>query len=427
MDVGPETRRERPPRAVASGQPAPLAALRVRRFRTFWVGQLAAAAGVSMQSVSLPWLVLSLGGSAFEVGLVVALQYATVPVIAPLSGVVADRIEKRRLLLRLHGAALATAVVLFWLVAGGTVQTAHVLVIATLLGVLNALEMPVRQSFLADLVPAAELRSAVTLTMMGFNAARMVGPAMAGIVIATVGISANFAINALGSLAVVAALVMVGTVGRPSGIEARAGIRAALGEGLSFARRTPSVHWPLALLAGVAVLGMNFQVLLPLLARDVLGLGGEGYGLLFAALGLGSLLGSVAVTALRPASWRPVMLGGAAAFVASELLLGAVGTIALAGPLVVAMGLSAMLMVTAVNVSIQERVTDALRGRIMSLYVTVFAGAVPIGGLLTGAVAQASSAGTALVLGATGSAVVLLVVARGMRTGAERPRTAEAT
>lgn len=390
-----------------------LAALRRRPFRVFWTGQLLAAVGISMQSVSLPWLVLALGGSAVDVGLVVALQYVPVFVLAPLSGVVADRLDKRRLLLGLHATSMAISTVLFVLAAGEGLAHGHLLVLAALLGIVNALEMPVRQSFLAELVPGREIRSAIALTMTGFNAARMVGPALAGVVIATVGVWANFGINAITALAVLAALATMGrTVAMPSVAVASAGVRESLREGMAYARRTPSVRWPLLLLGGVATLGMNFQVLLPLLARDRLGLGGEGYGLLFAALGLGSLIGSVAVTLVRPASWLPLMLRGGAVFLGFELLLGLAPTLLIATPLVVGMGACAMLMVTAINLTIQERVAHRLRGRVMSLYVTVFAGSVPTGGLLAGIVADAWGASAALIVGALTSAVVLALVAR---------------
>jgi MFS family permease len=374
-----------------------------------------------MQSVSLPWLVLGLGGSPLDVGLVVALQYVSVPVVAPLAGVVADRVDKRRLLVLLHGSAMAVSAVLFGMTVSEVIRPVHVFVLAAVLGVLTALEMPVRQSFLAELVPRTALRSAIALTMTGFNGARMVGPALAGIAIATVGVGANFGLNTIGYLAVLAALVAIGHGPPRMADAAPAGIRAALREGLGYAWRTPTVSWPLILLGGVAVLGMNFQVLLPLLARTELRLGGEGYGLLLGALGLGSLIGSVAVTILRPRSWRPIMLGGGGAFVTSELLLGLGGPPIVAAILVVAMGVFAMLMVTAVNLTIQESVDHALRGRVMSLYVTVYAGAVPLGGLFAGIVAERWNASAGLWIGAALSGVVLAICALRMARPDRRP------
>lgn len=411
MEGGLEPDRPDPNPHVLRQSGGGLDALRDRRFRTFWVGQLIAALGISMQSVSLPWLVLLLGGSPLDVGLVVAIQYVSVPVVAPLAGVIADRVDKRRLLLLLHGSAMAVSAVLFGLTVSEAIRPHHLFVLAAVLGVLSALEMPVRQSFLAELVPRTALRSAIALTMTGFNGARMVGPALAGVAIATVGVGANFGLSTIGYLAVLAALVAIGH-GPPRAADPwPAGIRAALREGLGYAWRTPTVFWPLVLLGGVAVLGMNFQVLLPLLARTELRLGGEGYGLLLGGLGLGSLLGSVVVTILRPGSWRPVMLAGGGAFLACELLLGLGGPPLLAAVLVVAMGVFAMLMVTAVNLTIQESVDHALRGRVMSLYVTVYAGAVPIGGVFAGAVAERWNASAALWLGAALSGVVLTVTA----------------
>lgn len=372
----------------------------------------------------MPWLILALGGSAVEVGLVVALQYAPVPVLAPLSGVVADRLDKRRLLIMLHGTSVAISTVLFGLAVGGEIARGHLLLFAGLLGIVNAVEMPIRQSFLAELVPSSEMRSAIALTMTGLNAARMVGPAVAGILIATIGVATNFGITALTALAVLAALVLMGRPPTTPDISRVGGIRQSLAEGFRYAGRTPSVLWPLLLLGGVATLGMNFQVLLPVLAREALGLGGAGYGLLFAALGLGSLIGSAAALMLRPASWLPLMLRGGAAFLGFEFLLGLAPTLLIAAPVVVGMGACAMLMVTAINLTIQERVAHKLRGRVMSLYVTVYAGSVPAGGLLAGLVADAFGASVALTAAALTSAVVLLLVARQLRPVRGRDSTA---
>jgi MFS family permease len=407
------SRPRRAPTAVAAPARG-LVALRHRPFRRFWMGQLVAAVGVSMQSVSLPWLVLTLGGSGLDVGLTVALQYAPVPVLAPVSGAVADRVDKRRLLLALHATAMATAAGLFALTVLDVVSIPYLFAFAAVLGVLNGLEMPVRQSFLAELVPPSALRSAIAMTMSGFNAARMVGPAIAGIVIASVGVAATFALNAVGSIALLTGLAGIRVRFRePGPADGTApGIWSALREGLDYARRTPQVRWPLALLGGLAVLGMNFQVLLPLLARDVLGLDGSGYGLLFAALGLGSLVGSIAVALLRPRSWRPLMIGGAAAMLACEAMLALAGALAPAVLLVSGMGGAAMLMVSAVNVTLQEHVTDELRGRVMSLYVVVFAGSVPAGGLFAGAVAERWGPSAGLLVGAAASSVVLVAVSR---------------
>jgi predicted MFS family arabinose efflux permease len=188
-------------------------------------------------------------------------------------------------------------------------------------------------------------------------------------------------------------------------------VRTSLAEGIGYARRTPSVLWPLVLLAGFAIFGMNFQTLLPLYARDTLRLGAEGYGALFASMGLGSLMGSLSLAfagSRRPLA--PLIIGGAVAFVVLEVALGLVRLPVAAFPLMVALGLSAMLMVNTINVTIQNSVSDELRGRVMSLYVTVFAGSAPIGGFFAGFVAQLWGPPAGFLLGAGISSAFVAVV-----------------
>jgi MFS family permease len=385
-------------------------AVRHRNFRLYWIGQIVSLVGTWMQTVSQPWLVLLLGGSYIQLGIVVALQFAPSLALAPLGGVLADRVDKRRLLVVTQSVAALQALVLFGLTVTHVVQIWHIMLLALALGFVNALDMPVRQSFAAELVPREDLMNAITLNSASFNLARVVGPAVAGITLAIFGPAFNFAVNAVSYLGVLAALwrmdpAAMQPISRPT---QNPSIRSSLAEGIRFALRTPNVLWPLVLLAGVGTFGMNFQTLLPLFARYTLHLEADGFGALFAAMGVGSLIGSLTLAFLgsrRPLVW--MILGGASSFVVFELLLGLSRSLFSAFTVIVFVGFSSMLMVNTINVTVQRNVPDALRGRVMALYVTVFAGSTPIGGLIAGTVAQAWGPPAGFLVG--GGATVLFI------------------
>jgi len=389
------------------------AALRHKNYRTYWIGQLVSLAGTWMQSVSQPWLVLLLGGSPLQLGTVLALQYTPSLFLAPLGGVLADRVDKRRTLMVAHTVAIVQAVTLFTLTVTGVVEIWHVMALAFMLGLVNAVEMPVRQAFSAELVPRKDLMNAIALNSASFNLARVAGPALAGVTLAAFGPAFNFGLNSVTYGAVLIGLWRIdprhlNRVERPDRF---ASVRASLLEGLRYTRSTPMVLWPLVLLGGMAVFGMNFQTLLPLFARNTLGFGAEGYGALFAAMGVGSLVGSLSLAFIG--GRRPLLrliLGGAVVFVVFEMLLGLSRLPALVFPLIMVVGLASMIMVNTINVTVQHHVPDALRGRVMALYVTVFAGSAPIGGFFAGAVAQVWGAPAGFLLGATLASVFILLV-----------------
>lgn len=389
------------------------AAMRHPNYRRYWFGQMGSLIGAWMQSVALPWLVLQLGGSPFQLGLVMAFLFGPSMVLAPIGGVLADRLDKRRTLLVVNMVAMVQATTLFVLALSGVIEIWHVYALGLVAGLVNAIEMPVRQAFVAELVPRRDLPNAIALSSTSFNLSRVIGPAIAGLTIAAFGVWSNFAINAVSYLSVLAGLLMIDprllhAIPRP---EVHPSIRSSLAEGFRYARATPTVLWPLVLLGGTAALAMNFQTLLPLFVRDALGMDSGGYGAIYAAMGLGALVGSLALAFM--AHQRPMLrliLGGGAAFLALAFLLGFVREPIPAVALVIGVGLTSMLMVNTINVTIQNSVPDALRGRVMSLYVLVFAGTAPIGGLFAGSMAQAFGAPVALSVGAALGAVVLLLV-----------------
>ncbi len=403
------------------------AALRFRNYRLYWFGQIVSLVGTWMQSVSQPWLVLQLGGSPIQLGEVLALQYLPSTFLAPFGGVLADRVDKRKALIVTQFVAMIEAGILAVLAATNVVEIWHVFVLAGLLGLVNAVDMPLRQAIAAELVPREALVNAIALNSASFNLARVIGPAVAGITLAVAGPAFNFGLNSVSYLAVLLALVLMSPgqlhrIQRPP----RIGVFRSLSEGFRYAVRTPSVFWPLVLLGGVSTFGMNFQTLVPLYAQNTLGLDASGYGALFAAMGVGSLIGSLALAfagSRRPL--LPLILGGTAAFVVFELGLGlARGPVAAYG-LILLVGLSSMLFVNSVNVSVQYGVPDELRGRVMALYVTVFAGSTPIGGFFAGTVAELWGAPAGFIAGGAISGVVLGLVGLGLLVRRRTARRAD--
>ena len=400
-------------------------ALRHTNFRLYWSGQVVSLIGTWMQSVSQPWLVLELGGSAFQVGTVIALQFAPALFLAPIGGVLADRFDKRGLLLITQAFAMLQAATLFGLTFSGVVEIWHIQVLALILGVTSAFDMPVRQSFVAEVVPREDLLQAIALNSASFNLARVVGPAVAGVALAVFGSAFNFGVNTLTYTAVLGCLLLIDgtTLHRVPVPLVRPSIRFSLAEGVRYAVGNPNVLWLLVLLGGMSIFAMNFQVLLPLFARFTLGLDAGGFGALFAAMGIGSLGGSLVLAFMGERRPRlRLILGGGVAFLAAEVVLGLVRIPAIAYPVVALVGLASMLMVNTINASVQRSVPDELRGRVMALYVTVFAGSGPLGGLFAGGVAQLLGPPAGFILGAVLASIFLVLAAWGL--GVFRPDTA---
>ncbi len=427
----PDQPRPLPLRAALGGLKRGFEALGVRNYRLYWTGQVVSLIGTWMQQVSLPLLVLALGGTPLQLGFVAVLQFGPAMFLAPFGGVFADRIDKRLALIVSQLAASSQAFILFLLTATGIVEIWMVLVMAFMLGLVNAVDMPVRQSLAADLVPRGLLANAIALNSMAFNSARIVGPALAGVIIAIgtvvtgsvlAGIAINLGINTVTYAGVVTGLLRMNPheIRRHEKPERHPPVLDSLREGFSYAVRTPLVLWCLVLLGGIAAFGFNFQILLPLFATGVLGLGPAEYGGLYASMGVGSLAGSLTLAFMRRRRAVPLMLVGGIVFSLLLVAIALVRNVWLAAALVLAAGYFSMLMINTINATVQANVPDALRGRVMSFYVTVFAGSAPLGGLFAGAVAEAWGTPAAFLAGAALSGVTMVVVALGLRSAARR-------
>ena len=427
----PDQPRPLPLRAALGGLKRGFAALSVRNYRLYWWGQVVSLIGTWMQQVSLPWLILALGGSPIQLGFVAVLQFGPALFLAPFGGVIADRIDKRHALIASQVAASFQAFVLFVIIATGIVEIWMVMAMAFVLGLVNAVDMPMRQALAADLVPRHLLHNAIALNSMAFNSARVVGPALAGVIIAVgtgvtgstiSGVAVNLGINTLTYAGVLTGLLRMNPreIRRMDRPEEHPPVLESLREGFWFAVRTPLVLWCLVLLGGIAAFGFNFQILLPLYATGILDLRADGYGALFAAMGIGSLAGSLTLAIMQRRRAIPLMLGGGVVFSVLLIAIAASRNVLLAAPLILAAGYFSMLMINTINATVQANVTDALRGRVMSFYVTVFAGSAPLGGLFAGFVAETWGTPAAFVTGAVLSLVTVGVVALGLRWAGRR-------
>ncbi|NTU79786.1 MAG: MFS transporter [Chloroflexales bacterium] len=364
-------------------------ALRIRNYRLYWLGQIISLTGTWMQTTAQGWLVLQLTHSPLALGLMTTFQFLPSLLLSLFGGVIADRVPKYRLILVTQVAALIQAVLFTLLVGTGAIQLWHVYVLALALGIINALDTPTRQSFVVELVGREMLPNAVALNSLLFNSARVVGPGVAGVLIAQIGLAPAFGLNAASFLAVIGGLLLM----RPREFQAtppppRGSVLAGIREGLAYTWHTPAVMQIMIVMAFVGTFGYNFTVVLPLLSGFVLHTDAVGFGALSAALGVGSLLGALTIAYTSQVSVRRLLLG-AAAF---SLLLGLTAIVPVLGVallLLAALGFAGIMFTTSANTLLQLAVPDALRGRVLSLYWMLFAGSTPVGALLIGTLSKA--------------------------------------
>jgi MFS family permease len=363
-------------------------ALRHPNFRLFWLGQLVSLAGTWMQSVAQGWLLHRLTASALMLGLLSFAQFIPVLPLALWAGVVADRVDKRRLLLLTQALMLVQASLLALAVSSGVVQPWMVLGLAFVYGCVNTFDLPARQAFVIELTGREDLTNAIALNSAAFNTARIVGPSIAGLVLATLGEAACFWINAVSFLAVIVALLALRLPPREGPPETRSH-RSVLVEGVAYAWSNTSLRSLLILLAICAGLGFQYNVLLPVYTRELLKAGPGVYGALLASFGVGSLLAALRMTMHldRWALRRHLLVGlvlsgvGFAGFAWVHVLWFMMLMGALAG-----FGL--ILYISSTNVLIQMTTADEYRGRVMSIYTLMFLGTAPFGALLAGFIAE---------------------------------------
>lgn len=399
----------RPPDAPVSGRA--FGAFRHRNFRVFYVGQLLSLGGSWMQSTAQGWLVLELTDSALLLGIVTAVASLPTLLFTLWAGDIADRRDKRRIIVAAQCAALAGALALAVLTDRGTITYASVLVLVFAMGTAAAFEIPTRQSFFVELVGPRDLPNAIALNSAAFNATRIVGPAIAGVLIGTVGIAACFYANAASYVAVIAGLLLMRLprfTPTPRRLSTLEGIR----EGLAYIRGDRLVRTLVWLVAGLSVTALPYVMLLPVFARDVLEVGAPGLGSMLAASGAGALAAGLALAAWGSRVPRgPLVIGASASFAVLMVAFALTHSFA-AGLVLLALGGFAMILNNAsVNALLQSRVPDRLRGRVMSVYVFMFVGMAPLGALQAGALARLYGAPTALAVGAVALLGIVAYVA----------------
>jgi MFS family permease len=397
--------------------PAAMRALKHRNYQLFFGGQLISLTGTWMQSVAQSWLVYRLTGSAILLGLVSFSSQIPVFLVAPIGGAVADRHNRHRILIATQTLAMLLAFVLAALTLSARVQTWHIFALAALLGVANAFDIPARQAFVVDMVGREDLINAIALNSSMVNGARIIGPAVAGILVAAIGEGWCFFANAVSYLAVIAGLLMM-KVTKPRAVPRPGSALAHIVEGFRFVAGTGPVRALLLLLGLISLMGMPYAVLMPIFADQILHGGASGLGILMGASGLGALAGALSLAARQGVRglgrWVALATAG---FGVSIILFSLSRQFWLSAALLIPTGFSMMVQMAASNTLIQSMVPDALRGRVMAVYSMMFMGMAPFGALLAGVLANHLGApltvalgGGVCVLGASGFALRLPVL-----------------
>jgi MFS family permease len=382
-------------------------ALGIRNYRRYFFGQAISLVGTWMQMIAQSWLVLTLTGSSVDLGVVVALQTLPVLLLGPYGGLIADRVDKRRLMIALQSAMALQALVLGLLTMTGNIRLWEIAVLAALLGLNNAFENPARQAFMLELVGPTELRNAVSLNSVLVNVARTVGPAVAGILIAVAGEGVCFLTNAASFAAVVGSLVRMDTSAlRPSPPMRRA--RGQLREGLHYVRRTPELAAPLAMMALVGMLTYEFQISLPVLAHNVFHGSAATYGLMTAVMGVGAIAGGL-VTAVRGRIGLRPLVVASAALGTLVLLVAAAPNRSLALVALLFAGAASVSFIAIGNTTLQLNAEPSMRGRVMALWFVAFQGSTPIGGPIIGLVIAAAGGRIGLGVGGVACLVAALL------------------
>ncbi len=370
--------------------------LEVPNYRRYFVGQMISLSGTWMQTVAAIWLILSLTGSGVAVGLTTALQFLPMLLFGAWGGLIADRMSKRRLLIVTQTLMAIPAIGLLVVTATGIVVPWMVFLAVFLMGLVNAVDNPTRQSFVIEMVGADRVVNAVSLNSVIVQAARIVGPAFAGLLIAGFGVVPCFAINALTFVAMILALWRMDPR-RLHAAPIAAPQRGAIRAGLRYVIATPELAVPLALMALVGTLGFNFQVVLPLLAKFSFDGGATTYGVLVSAMAVGSIAGAL-INGAHGRTGPRLIAAGALAFGVSALLSALMPTLALEVPVLALLGAAAVTFAATINSTLQLAVSPEMRGRVMALYSVVFLGSTPIGAPLVGWLSEAYDPRVALLL-----------------------------
>lgn len=367
------------------------AALGFRNFRLFWWGQVVSVTGTFMQSTAQQWLVLTLTKNPLALGVTGALQFGPSLIVGPFAGALIDRYPRRNILFATQIISGILAAALWLLTMLGVVQLWHVYVLALMLGLVTAIDNPTRQAFVSEMVPSSHLLNAISLNSVQFNVARIIGPAVAGELIAILGIPLMFLLNALSFIAVIFGLWAMRTQDlylTPRRADASKGMRA-MGEGMRFIWANHNLRITMLMVAIIGTMGFNFNVLLPLLAKLTLHAGSQEFGMLTSALGAGALAGALGLARRGGRPTPRILLGTAALFGILESAAGLSSSLFVTLILIAATGAMMSTFAASANTTMQLSSPPEMRGRTMSVYTTIFIGTTPIGNLATSSLAAA--------------------------------------
>lgn len=399
-----------------------------RNYRLFFAGQVVSNTGTWMQRIAQAWLIVRLTHSPVDVGILTVCQYAPFTVLGLFAGVVSDRWEPRRIVIATQTASMGLAAAMAALAWSGAAAVWNVDLLAVGMGLALVVDAPARQALTFQLVGRDELPNAVALNASVFNAARVVGPAIAGATIATAGVGVCFALNAASFVAVLAGLLAM----RPAelfpleGRERPTLLRGSL-DGLAYARSEPRVRLALGMILVLSVFCFNFQVLLPVLASDTLRAGPGTFGVITSFFGVGALAGALLSATRARASWR-LLVAATAVFGAAQLALAPLASVAAACALLLVSGVAFTVCTSTITSTLQLAAPDHLRGRVLGLYLYAFAGTLPFSGALVGWLA--ATGGTRLVLFIAGGVALAAAAVAAVRAGGPRsplPHRSDAT
>jgi predicted MFS family arabinose efflux permease len=389
----------------------PFTALKHRDFRYYWGGMCISLIGTWMQNIAQPWLAYSLTNSPFLLSLVGALQFAPMLFFSLFAGVFVDRFPKKNILFFTQSASLLITLALAILIWSGHVQYWHILVSAAVLGFVNTLDMPTRQSFVIELVGKEDLMNAIALNSSVFNMARVIGPALAGIVMGTMGIASCFFINSLSFAAVIVGLFFVHPTAVHGMVSKDGEMLSDIKNGLKYIARNKNLSSTILTLAIVGIFAMNFSVLVPVFAKEILGQQETGFGFLMSFVGLGSFTGAMIIATMSKSGPNKFVLNIIPLFIAALLILaGFTNSFMLTGLTLAASGLCFVAFASTSNSTLQLNATDEYRGRVMSIFTLVFGGSVPIGSLFAGLICDRFGPRAGFI--ACGGCIFLLMGAR---------------
>jgi MFS family permease len=386
--------------------------LRIRNFRLFTMGQAVSNTGTWMQRIAQDWLVLTLTGSATAVGVTTALQFLPMLLFGLYGGVIADRCAKRKLLMITQSVMGLTGLALAALTLSGHVQVWHVYALAFVLGMVTVVDNPTRQTFLNEMVGPRMLRNAVSLNSANFQSARLVGPALAGVLIGAVGSGWAFLINGVSFLATISALVFMRT-GELHPMARAPRSKGQLRDGLRYVRHRPELLWPIVLVGFIGTFGFNFPIWLSAFTDRVFDEGAGTYGLLNTLVAIGSLTGAL-LAARRATARMRLLVGAALLFGVLEIVAAFTPAFWLFAALMLPVGMMALTFNVTANSSVQLASDPAMRGRVMSLYMMVFVGGTPIGGPLMGWITDTWGARVGFASGGLISALIAVAVGMGL-------------